>query len=166
MEVVNKENDYVKLNQTELDNLIRGSKQITPMHTFKDHEYGIVDFSQSKKVPSQVATVSFDKSIKIYDIEKLVMMKSLVEHTKGVWTIDYSNNKNTFITGGNDNQIIFWDANTYKPISKNTFHCDTVYDVKFSANDKYLATCSKGMICIWDTSNFKKPLHTIKGIHE
>ena len=164
MEIIKENEDLKKLNNTDLTYIVSTSKQISPILTFKDHIYGVSDFCQSIIDPSEVSTVSFDKTIKVYDIESMKIKRSLEEHNAGVWTIDYSYSTSCFLTGGNDNQIILWDSRSQKSIAKNNYHTNTVYDVKFSSNDKYFASCSKGTLCIWDVANFNSPLQTIKGI--
>ena len=151
------------MNDPHLAGLIMNAKQIGPSHVFKDHQYGVSDLCQNKLKLSELATVSFDTTIKIYDVDKLINTKTLNEHTKGVWTLDYSNTSSQMLTGGNDNKVILWDTNTYKPITELNVHKETVYDVKFSMNGKYFASCSKGMICIWDVNNLKEPMNIVAG---
>jgi len=151
------------MNDSQLGNLISNSKQISSFHVFKDNEYGISDLCQNKIKNSEVTTVSFDNIIKIYDINKLTMIKNLKKHTKGVWTIDYSQDSNHFLTGGNDNKIFLWDSNNFEVISELGYHDEVIYDVKFSTNGKYFASVSKGLTCVWDLNNLKEPISVIKG---
>jgi WD40 repeat protein len=153
------------MTESKLSYLVSNSKQIESFHTFKDHEYGVSDFNQNKLKPNELATVSFDTTIKIYDLDNMINFKTLTQHSKGVWTCDYSSTNPMLLTGGNDNKIILWDTNSYKPISEINFHSEVVYDVKFSNSGKLFASCSKGMICIWDINNLKEPLSTIKDQH-
>lgn len=93
----------------------------------------------------------------------MISINNLDKHTKGVWTCDYSPTNSLLLTGGNDNKVILWDTKTYTPINTISAHCEVIYDVKFSQNGKLFASCSKGMICIWDVDNLKEPIATIKG---
>jgi WD40 repeat protein len=163
MEIVQEKIQNSKLNDAEISYLIWNCKQIKPIQTFKDNLLGVADFSQNNLQPSEVTTVSFDQSIRVYDIEKMKNIKTFEEHTAGVWTIDYANKSELFLTGGNDNQIILWDSKSHKPVSRNSHHSNTVYDVQFSTNDNLFASCSKGEICIWDLKKLESPLQTIKG---
>jgi WD40 repeat protein len=163
MEIVKENMQFTKLNDAELSYLISNSKQIQPIQTFKDNLLGVADFSQNILQPSEVTTVSFDKTIRVYDIEKMKNVRTIEEHSAGVWTIDYANKSELFLTAGNDNQIILWDSKSHKPVSRNSFHSHTVYDVKFPTNDNLFASCSKGEICIWDVKKIASPLQTIKG---
>lgn len=153
------------MTESKLSYLISDSKQIDPFHIFKDNLYGISDLSQNKLQPNELCTVSFDTTIKIYDLDKMINYKTLNGHSKGVWTCDYSSTDPMLLTGGNDNKIILWDTKSYKPINEIDFHSEVVYDVKFSKNGKLFASCSKGMICLWDITNLKEPLSKIKDQH-
>ena len=151
------------MNDSQLAGLMANSKQINSFHSFKDHEFGISDLCQNKMKSEEIATVSFDSSIKIYDLNKLTISKTLKKHTKGVWTIDYSPNSSNFLTGGNDNKIFLWDSNKYEVISEMSAHDQVIYDVKFSMNGKFFASVSKGLICVWDMRNLKEPFSVVKG---
>lgn len=95
----------------------------------------------------------------------MALINSLQKHTKGVWTCDYSPTNPILASGSNDNSILLWDTNSYKVTSDIKFHDDAVYDVKFSASGNFLASCAKGIVCIWDMKNLSKPLTTIKEEH-
>jgi WD40 repeat protein len=150
----------------ELSHLVINSKQINCFHTFKEHEYGVSDFCQNKLKLNELATVSFDTTIKIYDLDALKLKNNLTAHSKGVWTCDYALTNSLFVSGGNDNKLILYDSNTYKPISETNIHDEVIYDVKFSMNGNYIASCSKGMICIWDVKKMDSPLSTIRDQHK
>jgi WD40 repeat protein len=124
---------------------------------------GVSDLSVSKQKANELATASFDSTVKIYDIDKFEVTHTLTNHQKGVWTCDYSSNA-VLATGSNDNSIILWDTRDYKSFMELKYHNEVVYDVKFSLNGDFLASCSKGMICLWDARNLGKPLSTIKGM--
>ena len=143
--------------------LLSNSTQVESLHTFKEHTYGVSHFSQNKLNSNELASVSFDTTIKLYDLNRMTITKTLNKHNKGVWTCDYSPTSNHFITGGNDNKIIFWDTNGYIPIQEIGFHQEVIYDVKFSSNGRNFASCSKGVICVWDIKKLNEPLLTLKG---
>jgi len=124
----------------------------------------ISDVCQNKTKLNEISSVSYDSTVKVYDIEKMTLINTLSKHTKGIWTCDYSNAGSLFLTGGNDNSIILWDSNSYETLSLINKHEEVVYDVKFSTNGKYFSSCSKGTLCLWDLKNLKEPLSIIKGI--
>lgn len=105
-----------------------------------------------------MATVSFDASIKIYDINSIKLLQNLKEHKKGVWKCDYSMTESLLVSGGNDNQLILWDTNTYNQMNVIEFHQDAICDVKFSSNGNSIASCSKGKIAMWDVKRMNQPL--------
>ena len=96
----------------------------------------------------------------------MTIVNRLEKHTKGVWTCDYSPESPLLASGSNDNSILLWDTKSYKVTSQLAIHDDAVYDVKFSLSGNFLASCGKGLICIWDMKNLSKPLATVKDQHQ
>jgi WD40 repeat protein len=140
-----------------LGELISNSTQIYHTQLIKDHLDGVSDLSINRQ-RGELATVSFDHSINIYNTDTFKLTNSLKTHTKGVWCCDYSHVDNLFLSGGNDNQVILWDTKSYKPVKQITdVHDTTVYDVTFSLNGQMFASCSKGKIALWDVRKFEKP---------
>jgi len=137
-------------------NMVIKSNQINHFKEFKNHELGISSFSFDRE--STIATASFDKTIKLYDINKNELKQSLSEHQQGVWACNFKgDNKNILASGSSDGKIFIWDLKAGKAVNKINFHNQTIYDVKYSKNGNFLAGCSKGMISIWDS---KKPIKT------
>ena len=140
---------------------VQHSNQLKHAHYFKDHIYGIPDFSFNRLNKKDLATASFDNNINIYDIEKLIYVKTLSGHEKGVWCCEYSNNDSLLVSGSNDCSFILWDTISYKNIAQvKNYHDDTIYDVVF--NDKIIATCSKGKVFTWDSKKLDKPLSSFE----
>ena len=105
-------------------------------------------------------------SISCSENHTFITIHNLTEHKKGVWKSDYSPISQLFVSGGNDNQIILWDSTNYKLKNSIIFHKDAIYDLKFSTNGNMLASCSKGVVCIWDVKNMNQPLNVIEGNYE
>ena len=92
-------------------------------------------------------------------------LKTLSVHEKGVWTIDCNPEVAMMATGGSDHKMFIYDSKTYKIINEIKIHNEALYDIKFSKNGKYMSSCSKGVIYIWDVKDFSKPLKTIEDEH-
>jgi F-box and WD-40 domain protein CDC4 len=84
--------------------------------------------SYDKKSLNSIATASFDKLIKLYDVSKLSLKQTLKGHEKGVWTCHFKpNDSNVLASGANDSKIFIWDLNSNKPANQISFHNQTVY---------------------------------------
>jgi WD40 repeat protein len=92
------------------------------------------------------------------------LVHNLTEHNKGVWQCDYSSKNSHFVSAGNDNQIILWDSTNYKVLNATTFHKDAIYDVKFSSSGNLIASCSKGVVSIWDVKRMSQPITVTESI--
>ena len=150
------------MNTGVLAKLISGSKQIKHSELISNHFDGISDISVPKFTNTYLAASSFDASISIYDISLYKESASLKGHTKGVWTCDFHPTKNELVSGGNDNSVILWDVTSAKQIKSLPGHSNAIYDVQFSEDGKLFGSCSKDLICVWDTANLSKPLDMIK----
>jgi WD40 repeat protein len=138
--------------------LMSESNQIFHTELIKDHLDGIADLSINRQ-RGELATVSFDSTINIYNTDKMQLFQTLKTHTKGVWCCDYSLKDGLFLSGGNDNTVILWDTKTYKPLKHIAgTHDQTIYDVIFSPNGQMFASCSKGKIALWDVKRLDKPM--------
>lgn len=147
--------------ETKLATLISKSKQIYSTFKFNDHSEGLSDFSQSCQKKNIVYASSFDSTISVYDIDATKSLSVLSGHTKGVWSCSANPHLNQLVTGGNDNKIILWDCKQNTPIHQIEKHSEVIYDVQYSSNGKYFGSCSKGLICIWDTLKLDKPIKVL-----
>lgn len=153
--------------ETKLGTLISKSKQIYSSFKFADHAEGLSDFSQSFQNKNIVYATSFDSTVSVYDIHSTKSLSVLKGHTKGVWSCSTNPQSNQLLTGGNDNKIILWDCKQNTPIQEINKHNEVLYDVQYSSNGKYFGSCSKGLICIWETSKLNEPIKTLKyDIHD
>jgi WD40 repeat protein/tRNA A-37 threonylcarbamoyl transferase component Bud32 len=88
------------------------------------------------------------------------------QHEGGASSIVFSPDDKTIITAGLDSHrkggIKFWDASTLKLKKELVAHDSLVFDLAFSPNGNYLATCSKDeTIKIWDSA--MKLVKTLEG---
>jgi WD40 repeat protein len=83
-----------------------------------------------------------------------------------VYSIAWNKTKPSVIaTGGGDDVGMIWDlaAQTYDPIHILKGHTDSVCQVSFSTDGKYLATCGlDAVLKIWDTDTGAL-LHSLEG---
>lgn len=115
--------------------------------------------------PYELVTVSFDCTFNVYDIEKATLLNSHQAHEKGIWCCDHSIGTKVLAMGSNDCSISLWgtESSAYFKITSLKHHEEVVYDVQFSQDGNVLASCSKGLICLWDVRKFKDPMASVRG---
>ena len=146
-----------------LGSLIAHSKQIQCTSLIKDHFEGISDISVSPFNEYKACAACFDKTLTEYDINKSTQICRLTGHESGIWTCDYSPIQDGLVaTGSSDSTIKLWDIHSQQCINTLKNHDKSIYDVQFSTDGKYLGSCSKETICIYDTKNYKEPLEIIE----
>ena len=146
-----------------LGSLIAQSNQIECTTLIRDHHEGISDTSVSPFNEFRATAACFDKTLSEYDINKSKEILRLTGHESGIWTCDYSPSQSGLVaTGSSDKKIGLWDLNSQKLIRFLEVHDNSIYDVTFSTDGKYIGSCSKDTICIFDTSNYNKPLEIIQ----
>ncbi|ETO15431.1 WD-40 repeat protein, partial [Reticulomyxa filosa] len=120
-----------------------------------------------------ICSGSFDKTIRIWDIETTKQFNILKGHTNYVWSIKYGSNQliNTILSGSDDNSVRLWDIRINRQIQVYRGHEDYVNIVEYSPfvikdNDNSNVICSgsnDNTICFWDIRSNKNALHVIKG---
>ena len=70
--------------------------------------------------------------------ENIELLARLEGHSQKLWTIDASAH-NSFVSGGEDSQIILWDAETLGPIAVNDSHTRLVEEIFFLKNGDVLS---------------------------
>ncbi|ETO09860.1 WD-40 repeat-containing protein [Reticulomyxa filosa] len=161
------------------------------LHIFNGHN-GVVwciDFSplQSNTDNNNVGIIggngyticsgSFDKTIRIWDIETTKKLITFKGHQCWVRSVKYGINelRNTILSGSNDNTIRLWDIRSGKQIQIFNEHKDAVMIAKYSPfiinNDDNNVNNVSNILCsgsldntirFWDIRSNKEELYTIK----
>ncbi len=117
---------------------------------FEGHE-GKVDsvaFSPDGKI---IASGSWDKTVRLWNVATREEITSLTEHTGPVYCIAISHDGKMLASGSYDRTIRLWDLDTYKNIAILTGHKDAVSSLAFSPDGKMLASGSYDKtIRLWD----------------
>ncbi|ETO24585.1 G-protein beta WD-40 repeats containing protein [Reticulomyxa filosa] len=162
------------------------------MHVFNGHEDGIfcVDISplQSNNNIEKnnigviggngytICSGSYDKTIRIWDIETTKQFTVIKGHQKAVNSIKYGSNEliNTILSGSDDNSVRLWDTRSSKQIQVFNGHTNWVWSVEYSSfvvNNTEVGSNSN-VVCsgswdntirFWDIRSNKKELYIIKG---
>ncbi len=102
---------------------------------------------------SKIASGSFDKTIRIWDVKTKSEIKTLKGHTLYVNCVSYSPDGTKIASASSDKTIKIWDANTGAEIKTLKGHTDWIYGVCFSPDGTKIASGSSDkMIKIWDVS--------------
>lgn len=130
------------------------------------HTMGIggLEISRSGKY---LAGIAGDSSIIIWNIETMKQILVLKGHVGTVGTLSFSNNDRFLVSGGGRNvvgrnpmnhyNLIIWDLSTGNAISELEGHVDVVLKVKFTPDDKYIASVSEdNSVRVWDVYTSKQ----------
>jgi WD40 repeat protein/uncharacterized caspase-like protein len=109
-----------------------------------------------------IATASRDKSIKLWDAETGLEIRSLLGHQGTVTAIDFSPDGTMMASGAGDNTIRVWDISNGEKIWRSPTYENFLTSVKFSPNGKWLAYGGNDWhMTIVDTQSYDT-LQTIK----
>jgi len=135
------------------------------MNIWVGHRDGVccVAFSPDGK---RVVSGSYDKTIRVWDVERGQMVSSPFEgHTAGIQCVAFSPEGKRVVSGSHDHSIRIWDAETGKPMTRPCEgHTGGIWSVAFSPNGKYIVSGSEdGTIRIWDAETGSILLQPFKG---
>ncbi|MEH2316851.1 MAG: ribosome assembly protein 4, partial [Nostoc sp.] len=102
----------------------------------------------------QLASASYDKTIKIWDVSSGQLLKTLTGHSSEVYSVAYSPNGQQLASASYDKTIKIWDVSSGQLLKTLTGHSSEVYSVAYSPNGQQLASASYDKtIKIWDVSS-------------
>jgi WD40 repeat protein len=111
----------------------------------------------------QLASGSFDNTIKIWDVTTGKVLNTLKGHDSWVYGVGFSPDGQQLASGSFDKTIKIWDVTTGKVLNTLKGHDSSVYSVGFSPDGQQLASGSfDKTIKIWDVTT-GKVLNTLKG---
>ncbi len=130
--------------------------------TLKGHAHVVnsVAFSADGQ---RLASGSWDKTVKIWDIATGKELFSLEGHTSGVFSVAFSPNGRRLASAGNDGFVKIWDTATGKELFSLNAQVGGVTSVEFSPDGQRLAFGSTGnTVGIWDSATGEELL-SLKG---
>jgi WD40 repeat protein len=112
-----------------------------------------VTFSDDGKY---VASASYDKTIKIWDVRTGAEIKTLSGHTGWLGSVCFSPDGRLLASGSQDLSVKIWDAATGHEIKTLRGFRDTVWSVAFSPEGRKLVAGSRdGTIKLWESGTWR-----------
>ena len=103
---------------------------------------------------SQIASVSHDMTVRVWDIESQTERHTMEGHTDLVVAVAWNPDGKTVVSGSYDGTIRQWNPDTGEALGVLGEHDDWVDDLAFSADGSQLASVGHdGMLKVWDVSN-------------
>jgi WD40 repeat protein len=131
----------------------------TPIRTFKDHKDAIAVFPNKR----QMVTGSWDKTLRLWDLEIGVVLKKMEGHSNRVQALAVSRDGQIIASGDEKGEIIGWHGETGKSLTKPIrAHSNRIYSVDFSLDGAVLATGSFGAVKFWCTKTWQMQGEPIK----
>lgn len=119
-----------------------------------------IAFSRDGKT---LASASFDKTVKLWDVATGTLKRALTGHADSVFWVAFSPNGNTIATGSGDRTVKLWDAQSGKLQGTLTGHSGAAWSGAFAPDGKTLATASEDTtVRIWDARS-GKTIRTLTG---
>jgi WD40 repeat protein len=112
---------------------------------------------------TQIASVSLDKTIKLWDLESGKELRTITGIGGSVNAVSFSPDGKTLIHGAEDKTIRIWDAETGRAVRTINGHTDYVNEARYSPDGKRIASCADDkLIKIWDAATGRE-IRTLSG---
>ena len=103
-------------------------------------EISSINFNSSK---TKIVSASFDKTIKVWNVETKQNLLTLEGHTDFVYAAKFSPDDKYIISVSRDRTAKVWDANSGKLLHTLTGHKFSIFDLYFSKDGKRVTTISR-----------------------
>lgn len=131
-------------------------KGIYTIHKFEGHSDGVLCCQYDNN--NLLMTGSYDKTIKVWNVETGKLVRTLTGHSRGVRTLAFDDQK--LISGGLDGTIKVWNYRTGKCISTYSGHNEGVISVDF--HDKLIVSGSAdSTVKVWHVDT--RTCYTLRG---
>ena len=111
------------------------------LHTLAGHADGIYTVEWSPNSPSLLATASFDTTARLWNALEGTCIWVLAKHSKPVYSLAFSPDGLTLVTGAVDKNVYFWDTERGKPLLAHPCK-GGVYALGWSADGAGVAVCT------------------------
>ncbi|GCL41668.1 protein kinase domain-containing protein [Dolichospermum planctonicum] len=131
------------------------------LQTLKGHSHGVSSVAYSPDGQT-LASGSYDKTIKLWNVNTGKLLQTLEGHSDWVWSVAYSPDGQTLASESSDGTIKLWNVKTGKLLQT----LEGYYKVAYSPDGQILASASVDKtIKLWNV-NTGNLLQTLKGYSE
>jgi WD40 repeat protein len=101
----------------------------------------------------RIASGSIDETIKVWDLEKGICLKTLTEHKYWITSLIFIKRDNSFVSGSYDRSIKVWEVNDFQYLK--TIQVEHRVRCLLLLPGDYFASGGFNNITIWDTKNYE-----------
>ena len=126
-----------------------------PLRVLTGHSNSVrcVEFSPLAGDRQLLASASYDRTIKIWDVNTGECLQTLAGHTEVVWTLSWQADGRLLASGSFDRTVRVWDIQTAECCQILSGHLSMVFGVAWHPEGHLLASCSRDTtIKIWDAA--------------
>lgn len=130
---------------------LEGSQQkLRPLATVSGHEKAINAVAVAPN-DSVAATVSQDRTVKIWSLPTLVLQRTLKGHKRGVWAVAFSPVDKAVVTASGDRTVKLWSLADGSCLRTFEGHVASVLKVDFLSHGAQLLTSgADGLLKLWN----------------
>ena len=105
----------------------------------------------------EIAVGYSDNFIRVFDLDTMVLKHEWPAHVKSVFTLQYTSDKKSLMSGSRDARLKMWDATkNYLQSAEVVAHMYAINSLAFSRDNKHFVTCSMDKsIKVWDAEALK-----------
>jgi len=123
------------------------------IRTLEGHSYSVTSVAITSD-DSKIVSGSWDKTIKIWDLNTGELLKTLKGHSDSVSSVAITSDDSKIVSGSIDNTIKVWDLNSGELLNTLERHYSTVNSMAISSdNSKIVSGSGDNTIKVWDLNS-------------
>ena len=126
------------------------------LQTLEGHSSAVISVAFSHD-SSKLASASYDKTVKVWDVSSGTCVQTLEGHSSAVRSVVFSHDSSKLASASDDNTVKVWDVNSGRCLKTLEGHSGSVMSVAFSHDSSKLASASwDKTVKVWDASSDRK----------